>query len=390
MADTANMVASGSISIKRMRRGYTLQMCFENRTNVALYQGVDDAGNVAPSWSNPTGKSTDTETAKDAKRPQIRPHVEASDRSLTVTVKNGVWKYLSVELSFDSTTGKCTTSGYTEKFKLSTDGTYTLTICGDLASKDNQGNDTLTFSCDAEIKGAQEQHIEGTVDVLISPVGTSSWSGIVSVSGNTINTPDAIITLSLQLMHGTELQTSFNYAIVKAGTKPTASDIKSSTTQEKSITTVADGAINKDKVNGQTTFLVYFYQSGVTDPEKYVDCWGFSVIDTNDDYRVFYRYKDDKITQVDENNPVTLIPYIAAVTDNTKTITTATEAWTHQIYHGSEEDQSGVWEPSNTVYGTKAAPEVTISTSDTDYTDSDGNTVQKDVTVVSEVQFTLG
>lgn len=388
MADTTNMVAQGSIAIKRMRRGYTLQMYFENITKVTLYQGVDDAGNVAPSWSNPTGNSADSEADKDAKRPQIRPHVEASDRTLTVTVKNGIWKYLSVELSFDEQTGACTTTGYTDKFKLSIDGTYTLTICGDLASKDNQGNDTLSFACDAEIKGAQEQHIENTVDILISPIGTSSWTGLVALSGNTINTADDLITLTLRLMHGTEMQNSFCYAIVKAGSTPT--EIKSSTTQEKKITTVDDGAINKDSVNGQTTFLVYFYRSGETDPTKYVDCWGFSVIDATDSYRVFYRYKNDQITQVDEGQSVTLIPFIASVNDKTKTITTASETWTHYIYHGTETDQSGVWEPERTVNGTKANPEVTISTADTDYTDDDGVSVQKDVSVISDVIFTLG
>lgn len=367
----ANLISSGSITIRRLRTGYTLNLYFRNLTGVPLYQGVDDTGTPTPKWS----------TATDADRPQLRPIVECTTGQ-AVTVKQGKWKYLDTELTFDSK-GNCTNAtdngiNYSKLFKLSTDGTYTLTIIGDLASKENTANDLLTFTCSASVRGGQEQTLTGHVTVVISPISTGSYDGHVSAESLITKGSDGI-DVTLTLMYGAEQQDKFKYAIVKAGTAPTAASMKTATSKK---VTVAN-AITKDMVDGKSTFLVYFYADGETNPDKYVDCDGFSVLDMNDEYVVDYYYDDITNEDIQDDKGVTIH---ARLMDQTKgvEITPVTANYTHRIFLGNDENQ-GNWKLVRTVSG---GTTLTITSTDSDY-EYKGNMVLNDVTVVGECNFTI-
>lgn len=376
-----NKITQGSITIKRLRRGYTLSLHFENLTGVALYQGVDSAGNVAPSWKPATAGDY-------SKCPQLKPVLDATG-NIAPTIASGKWSYLGVELAFDKT-GACTTTSLdcNKKFRLTTDGTYTLIICDNLASSENNANDVLSFSCTARVAGAEEQNLQGTVDVIISPLGSSSWQGIVGFDSNRIDESHTTVKLTLQLAFGTKMQQKFGYAICKAGTKPTKILAASCTNDKFDIT----NAITANDVDGQTTFLVYFYPEGETNVDKSVDCDGFAVLDMTDEYKIEYRFKDDKIQQVDVGQPVTVVPYVVSI-DGSKTIdlSKASPVWNHQIYR--KQEGGATWVPTRTdANGNPVAittETVEVTTADTDYTDDAGNTICCDVDVVGEVSFTI-
>lgn len=376
-------ITTGSITIKRLRRGYTISLHFVNPTGVALYQGVNSAGGVAPDWSKIT---------EDKLRPQIKPVLEATG-GLTVEVLSGSakWTYVGTELSFNSD-GSCATEGYKDKFKMLTDGTYTLVIIGNLASKTNDTNDTLTFSCSARCSGAKEQEISGSIDVVISPIGSSTYTGVVGITGNLVAENDGVTTgelssttdhvgVTLSLLYAGD-NVNFGYAIVKAGTAPTT------VTAAKSKQVTIENAISVDDVDGQTTFLVYFYPEGETDPTKYVDMVGFDVLDTTDPFKIVYGYADETVQQVDENNKVTVVPSVVRMGDGVA-VGITNDKWEHKIYRLENNGQS--FKEVRTV----STKNVVITTDDTDYKqlDASGNetglTVQCDVDVIGSVQFDL-
>lgn len=410
------LTTQGSIVVRRLRRGYTLSMHFKNLTSVPLYQGLDSAGNVSPSWSNPTGNASDSDTAKDAKRPQLQPVVESTSGE-TVIVTGGKWYYLDTLLTFDST-GKCTTAtddrlDYSTTFKLSTDGTYTLTIIGDLAKKDvNEANDLLTFTCSASTKRSKEQTLTGHVDIVISPISTGSYNGLVGFTSQTIKAGDTGINVTLQLMYGGTICTSFRYCI-KAVTKgaPTDDELKDVTD---SSSFEIQNAVTADMVQGQTTFLVYFYPAGETDATKYVDCDGFSVLDLNDEYRVSYSYADVTRTEIGDTtaDKDTVLLNASVVNQTTgEAVATTSASYTHYVYRGRDEnattetgtgstsasgtgeESEGNWKLMATLTGTQ----LTLTNEYTDetvtVTNDDGSTSTKtvlhDLTVIGECEFEI-
>lgn len=370
-----NIMASGAIEIKRLRRGYTVQLYFENVNRVAYYQGVDSAGNVAPDWAALYKADKATKQI-----PCIRPRLSVSG-GLKAKLLNGKWYYLSSELTFDAN-GNCTNSVYSNIFKLSTDGTFTLSIIGNLASKDNTANDSLRFECDAQVAGAEEQHLQNTVDIIISPLGASAWQGTVGYAPSILANDTDKVSLTLQLIHGTDVQKNFKYALVKAGTTPTKADMKAVSTTNGSYSLA--NAIGRNEVNGQTTFLVYFYEENETDPTKNVDCDGFSVVDNLDDYEIVYHHVNDKVMEIDVGQNVELEPFITNIKTGA-TITPRTASWKHNVYR--LQDGGATWKNTQANVTTK---NVTVTTADSDYHDDTVNAdVQCNVRVLGDVSFTL-
>lgn len=387
------LITQGSITVKRMRRGYAITMHFENVTGVALYQGVDSAGNVSPHWNVKDANGAYSHS------PQLKPVLDPVN-GMTPKIVDGTakWKYLSIELEFDKD-GNCTTTANdcNKKFKLSTDGTYTLIICGDLANANNDSNDLLTFDCMASVSGAQEMQCTGTVDIVITPLGASSYQGIVGIVGSKNITKDhTSIKLTLSLLYGTVQQKAFKYAIVKAGTAPTASDMKyADVSNSNYVFTLAD-AIKADDVNGQTTFFIYFYTADETDPTKYVDVDGLSVLDLTDQYKILYLYKDPAKMQIDDDSSVVLQPYIVPTnsSDSLSAVKYTSATWKHLVYRGkiNEDDDNPNLELKRTV--TTETVELTTADSDeeeevTTVSGKVTKVVQRDVSVVGEVQFTV-
>lgn len=384
-------ISTGSITVKRLRRGYTISLHFEVPSGVALYQGVNSSGNVAPDWSKIT---------EDAKRPQIRPVLESTG-SGNVELVSGTakWYYLGQELTF-ATDGTCTSANGAGKFKLSIDGTYTIIIVGNLASATNDTNDTLTFRCMARSNGAKEQEIGGSIDIVISPFGAGSYMGTLGITGNIIADSNGLVSgelnstsdkigVTLSLLYAGAQVSGFGYTIVKAGVTP------SSVTVAKGMEVSIPDAITVDMVDGQSTFLVYFYPAGETNPSKSVDCLGFSVLDTTDDFEIVYGYKNEAVQDIDENVPVTVVPVLVRLSDGTQ-VTITNEQWEHQVYR--LEDNGTTWAATRKDAEGNPAPittkEVVLTTADTDYPEivngqPTGRTIQCDVKVVGAVQFEL-
>lgn len=377
-------IANGSIAVKRLRRGGSISYYFRNLTGVALYQGVNSSGSVSPDWS----KITD-----DAKRPQIRMILESSDGgNVDIVAGSGKWYYLGQELAF-STDGTCTSVNGVGKFKLSTDGTYTLIIIGNLASAANDSNDTLTFKCMARVGGAKEQEVSGSIDVVITPIGSGSYTGIVGITGNIIaannglsngelNSSSEHIGVNLSLLYAGNAVSGFGYAIVKAGTEPSV--VTPATGTEVSL----PNAIGVNDVDGQTTFLVYFYPAGVTDATKSVDCLGFSVLDATDDLKIVYGYLDDKVQEIDTGVDVTVVP--AVIRKDGQMVNITNDHWEHHVYR--LQDSGTTW--AETRQSAVTTKNVTLTTADTDYPEvvngqPTGITIKCDVEVVGAVQFEL-
>ena len=378
-------ITTGSITVKRMRRGYTITLHFEMPTGVALYQGVNSAGGVSPDWSA---------ISVDAKRPQIKPVLEATNKQAVNIVRGSArWMYLNTELSFDST-GACTTSGYEKIFKLLNDGTYTLVIIGNLASKTNDSNDTLTFKCTAQCSGAKEQEVSGSIDVIISPLGAGSYVGVVGLTGNLVAQSDGVssgslnstsdhIGLTLSLLYGGDA-VKFGYVLCKSGEDLTKKKIVAASALQEKLT----NAIGVNDVDGQTTFIVYFYPEKETDASKYVYAVGFDVLDTTDPFKIVYSFADATKQQVDDDVNVGLVPAIVHMsTGKIVSIKSGTDKWEHHIYR--LQDNGANFKDVRTV----TTKNVTISKNDTDYkvTDSNGaeTTVMCDVDVSGTVQFEL-
>ncbi len=384
-------ISTGSITVKRLRRGYTISLHFEIPSGVALYQGVNASGNVVPDWSKIT---------EDSKRPQIRPLLESTGGSVVEVVSGTAkWYYLGQELAF-ATDGTCTSANGTGKFKLATDGTYTIIIIGNLASSTNDSNDTLTFKCMARSNGAKEQEISGSIDVVISPIGSGSYTGILGITGNVIadsnglgsgelNSTTDKIGVTLSLLYAGAQVSGFGYTIVKAGVTPSV------VTSAKGMEVSIPDAITVDMVDGQTTFLVYFYPAGETNPAKSVDCLGFGVLDTTDDFEIVYGYKNDAVQAIDVNVPVTVVPILVRLADGAQ-VNITNEKWEHQVYR--LEDNGTTWAATRKDAGGTPQPvttkEVVLTTDDTDYPETvngqpTGRTIQCDVKVVGAVEFEL-
>ena len=253
-----------SLPVRKIVKGDTLSVYFTTN-GVALFQGVNpDTGVPTPSWSAESG-------------PVITPHV-GSARGASYSLEAHRWKYNGNDLKFSTSGSGWETSTVDNRFRINhTDGS--IQIIGDLASKNNQDADTLEYSGVARQSEKVTFDVQKTVDIFISPLGSSSFGGGVSVESTAIGTINGVLVNSTRISNTVLFNANgavASYTVkVRKGLNGTV------------IASFPNGKINtfeitRDMVDGQELFIVEFYIDGNTDA---VYRTGFTVIDIDDLYQ---------------------------------------------------------------------------------------------------------
>lgn len=337
------MNLSASIAVRRIVKGDTLSLYFE-QTGKPLFQGFNpETGVAVPSWTSATGD-----------HPIVTPKV-GSARGASVTLTNHVWEYNGNDLKFSKSGSGWETSSVDSRFQMNhSDGS--LAIIGNLASKENEDVDTLNYSGDA-ISGTSTYPLTHTIDISICPLGSSSFGGgvtatsaiIGSVNGTTIEKT----TLSTFLYNANGTVTDYTVAWKKGsaafGTGQTIS-------------------VSRDDVDSHQLFIAEFSYDGAV-----VFRAGISITDISDQYQL-QLYHAGTTQGVDESHSDTIKGKIINVTTSEE-VTPSSSSWSWKVYKTS--DYSVV----------KSATDSSITITDSDTKDSSGNVF--DVTVNGEVTFSL-
>ena len=156
---------SATAAVRRTMAGDTLSLSLLTN-GVPLFQGLNpDTFVVSPAWS------------EDGTHPIITPKV-GSARGNNVSLTLHSWSYNGTDLGFSTDGSGWETSSVNDKFVMNhADGS--LKIIGNLASKDNQDSDTLSYSGTA-ILGASTYQLGKSIDILVSMLGGSSYFGGVT------------------------------------------------------------------------------------------------------------------------------------------------------------------------------------------------------------------
>ena len=349
----SNLSAQGSITVKRLRNGDTFFISFGNN-GVPLFQAVDPAsGVVTPDWTVA------------ANQPVITPQV-TSARGNAVTLGSHQWSYNGAALNFNGASSGGWTTDSTGKFQLQA-STGALKIIANLASTTNIASDNLTYSCVATVAGV-EYNLTKSIDIQIQSVGASSYFGTVNATTEQLTPTVTSTTIATKLYLGaTEQQ---NYVV-----KWYKDDTLWSERTGNSIT------VGVGDVDGTQLIVAEFYKAAGDVTPVYRA--GIRIIDTNDDFQVEHRYVNSGGTtsnanrEVSPNNPVYVQAYVVNVRTNTEV--SVSGMWKMLVM---DKDS---WSILKTVQPVTAAATCTCQVTTTE-TDADG--VEKDVEVVSEVEWT--
>ena len=335
--------AQGSITIKRLRNGDTLFISFDNNGK-PLYQGVDTTtGAVSPDWT------------KAENQPMLIPKV-TSARGASLTLTNHAWTYNGVALVFNGDTDGDFVKDSTGKFEMNPT-TGALKIIGNLASKTNYANDTLSYSCTATVEGI-EYNLTKDADVTIQSSGASSYTGFIMATTEQITAAVPNTTLKTQLQLATTNVLIYHVKWYKQDIDHPWSDKNG----QKNI------SVGRDDVNGTTLFIAEFYANeGDSTP---VARAGIRIIDASDDFQIVYAITSANKT-VDEGKPVTVEGKIVNMRTNS-TVTSADAVWQTRVMNTKK------WTAIRTVNSNT----VTITTADTDTEDG-----ENDVEVVGSVTW---
>lgn len=360
-----NYSAQNSITVKRLRNGDTFFISFGNN-GVPLFQGVDPiSGEISPKW----GTGTDEVT------PVITPQV-TSARGNSVSLSAHQWSYNGTALNFNGSTITVGGVTYTRasndtRFGIAAGGS--LIILGNLASTTNVAADTLNYTCVATVAGV-EYNLAKSIDIQIQNIGASSYYGTINATTEQLKEGVASTQVKTALYLGGTVVSSYHVKWYKDDAAWTAKDGQSTTT------------VTRDDVDGTQLFIAEFYKSASdTNP---VFRAGIRIIDTLDDYHVEHRYcnSDGTITgvpnrEVDASKPVYLQAYVVNVRTNTE-LATISGKWASSVMDKDSWTVLKRFPASGT--NTGATNLVMVTTAETD-----ANGAEKDVEVVSEVEWTM-
>lgn len=253
-----------SLPVRKIVKGDTLSVYFTTN-GVALFQGVSpDTGIPTPSWNAEIG-------------PVITPHV-GSARGASYSLEAHRWKYNGNDLNFSKSGSGWETSTVDNRFRMNhTDGS--IQIIGNLASKNNQDADTLEYSGVARQSAKVTFDVQKTVDIFISPLGSSSFGGGVSVESTAIGTINGVLVNSTRisktvLFNATGAVASYTVKVRKGLNGTVIASLPNGK--------ISTFEITRDMVDGQELFIVEFYIDGNTEA---VYRTGFTVIDIDDLYQ---------------------------------------------------------------------------------------------------------
>lgn len=346
--------AQGSVTIKRLRSGDTCFISFIYN-GVPLFQCVDpNTGAVSPDWTVAENQ------------PVLTPNV-VSARGNKVVLSGHQWSYNGILLVFSGATSGEWTADSTGRFQFNA-STGALKIVKNLASKDNPASDTLHYACSASVAGV-EQTLEKDVDIQIQSAGASSYTGMITPAGDTtLSEQNPTVTLNTALFIGGT--TVADYAV-----KWYRDDELWSGKTGKSIT------VSRGDVDYTQLVVAEFYLSASdTAP---VDRDAVRILDAADEYKIEHRIVNadgsaataSTNREVDTGKPVYVQAYVVNMREGAEV--TIAGSWKMRVY------DKDTWEIIRTTTASSAATVTdAVTTADTD---RDG--VQKDVEVVSEVEW---
>lgn len=345
--------AQGTITIKRLRNGDTIFITMKHNGK-ALYQAVErQSGAVSPDWTVA------------ANQPMLTPSASTA-RKQTVTMQNHTWIYNETTLTFgsaDSEGWQTSTNGTpVGAFKFNPT-TGALKIVKNLASKTNYANDTLNYKVQCVV-GGLEYTIEKSFTIEIHDAGSSSYSGWIEATSDTITDTVPSVDLTARMRYGMTDMTDSEFAVTwYCNNDPIEDTLKTIT-------------VDKDMVNGVSLFIAEFTPSSSNTP---VATAGWVITDMNDEYQVRYEITSAN-DQVDVGKPVTVTGKVWDVTKSQEVTLPSTAVWETCCYRLGENDTYEAEKTSD-------KNTIEITTNETDKTNSDGTTEQRDVIVSGGVTW---
>lgn len=357
----ANITVQNHFTIRRLRTGDTLFLTIEGN-GVPLMQTVNaSTGIPTPDWTT------------EANQPVLTPKINAASGN-PVAISAHKWLYNGSELTFTDTTSDGWTLDATGRFRINRT-TGALRIVGNLGGADNLDNDVLQYSCVATA-GEVDYPMTRSIDIQILGSGAGAYYGMINATTEQLTATAPTATVSTRLFFGGEEISGYTVKWYKD------EELWSAKGTGASIT------VNRGDIDGAQLIIAEFYESA--DSESPVFRAGIRMIDTLDDYFVAHRYvvsATDRSTiganiEVDQDKPVYLEAYVVNVRTNVE-LTGITDAkWVSNIM--DKDTWTSLLRIPATGENTGATNLVTVTTAQTDK-----DNVEKDVVVVSEVEWSL-
>lgn len=309
----------------------------------------------------------------EANQPVLTPKINAASGN-PVAISAHKWLYNGSELTFTDTTSDGWTLDATGRFRINRT-TGALRIVGNLGGADNLDNDVLQYSCVATA-GEVDYPMTRSIDIQILGSGAGAYYGMINATTEQLTATAPTATVSTRLFFGGEEISGYTVKWYKD------EELWSAKGTGASIT------VNRGDIDGAQLIIAEFYESA--DSESPVFRAGIRMIDTLDDYFVAHRYvvsATDRSTiganiEVDQDKPVYLEAYVVNVRTNVE-LTGITDAkWVSNIM--DKDTWTSLLRIPATGENTGATNLVTVTTAQTDK-----DNVEKDVVVVSEVEWSL-
>lgn len=188
---------SGSITLKRLKKGVNVVLSIETE-NAALYQGWNDKTSTpAPNFQTP------------ANQPILVPKAVATNGQ-TATITNGSWYYNNTLLVVTTT---ATSEGFYKcsdaRFAINPSN-YKLRIIDNIASASNTSNDMFTFKCSGEAASTSYES-EATAELHLQIVGSSA-AALYIEGGCTLSLANASTKLKARFfIDGAEITSGYSY-----------------------------------------------------------------------------------------------------------------------------------------------------------------------------------
>lgn len=349
----SNYSTQGSISVKRLRNGDHLFITLKTNGK-PLYQGVDpDSGVPSPDWTTPSNQV------------EITPEVTSSLGN-SVSLTGHTWLHDGRQLVFsgDESGGYVTESQGKFALNVKTGG---LKIIGNLASKDNVGNDTLTYKGTATV-AAVEYSVTKDIDVVIQAAGANAYRGLVYVSSedgsNILTSERTTVSLATQLWLGSNKVDTYYIRWYKDNEEV------AEWRNNKTIT------VGMGDVHGSQIFIAEFYYKDGDD--NYVSHAAIYVYDSKDEYKINFSITSEN-KDVDTGKDVVVVAGVYNVSTGVAVdLSNGNPVWRIDVMDGDE------WKVLRSVDSNT----VTITTADTDVVNEDGILTRlRDVEIIAEVSW---
>lgn len=271
-----NNTAQGSIVVKRLRSGNTIDFYFV--FTHSLTQCVTNDGVVVPDWTVA------------ANQPTVTPIISTT-QGTAANIESGEWLYNGVKINFgDDNISTNTFLNGKGQFQIDPK-TYALKIIQNIASSTNQASDTLTFNASAEVSGV-EYNLSKAISVNIVPFGASSYRGVISIEddgGNQFTSENDTISLKALLWdsNGSSIENFYVRWYV----------YDKELTYQNGVNTLH---VSRDDVNGSAVVLAQFYLE--ESDKNFVTSASVTLYDTYDEYYVNIGYDSNNQEVTDTEN----------------------------------------------------------------------------------------